>query len=657
MLTHPLSPICQQWLSKIKLGLELKQERFQKYADECYAFFNGPANYQFAKFQEEKTGQLGESMTTVPYFQITVNRLFEAVALYGPVLMHKYPQATVAPVQRPFADPNDPMEQAKVYCATMKEHYSNWLQKEAGKKEEGRFAITEAIIKGMGLLWVDMHRPPGSEVQYPKAEYRSVDDLVLDPDAKYRKSIQWIAMRHVEPVYLVEQKFNLPPGSLQGHYQSASSQVTAQAKQEVANGHPKGKSYDLIEYWDIYSKGGFGEKLAGSTAKMEVNTEALGQFCRIVVAKDVPYPLNLPSEMLTMGEVDENAIMEAVQWPIPFWMDGGWPYAELAFYRDSNSVWPISIAKNGLGYLKFINWCLSFLADKTAASSTTYVAMMADAAKEIRDQLLSSHSPYKVIEISQMTGQNINEIVSFLKAPDFDINIWKMVDEVSQRFDKATGLSELLYGMTTNSLRTATEAEVKQQNVSIRPDDMSATTDDWLSCTISKEVQAMCWKCGFEDLAPVLGEEQAYQFLTYLTQMPADSVVREYSYTVVAESSRRPNKEGRRKALQELGQVIGPTLQQFAMQGMTMPWNQFVSDLAKAYEVEAAGYLVPEFQPPQAEAKPDPLMLEDAKHQHKIEQTVLEQAHESEENELDRESAEQIASKRAAAKPKAAGTG
>ena len=205
----------------------------------------------------------------------------------------------------------------------------------------------------------------------------------------------------------------------------------------------------------------------------------LGDFCYLAIAKDIPYPLNFPSWALAESE-DEQ--FQRAQWPIPFWTDegagNGWPFAELHFYDKLNCVWPLSLIKPVIGEIRFVNWCMSFLADKTAASSTTYVARAKAAGAEIQNQLQGGLAPYTVIEISDLLGKAVSDVVSFLDSPSFNLDIWRMVSEVMEIIDKRTGLTELVYGMTGVQLRSAAEADIKNQNVAIRPDDMADRTED-----------------------------------------------------------------------------------------------------------------------------------------------------------------------------------
>ena len=262
---------------------------------------------------------------------------------------------------------------------------------------------------GMGLLQTVMYQPPGSDITYPCSKYLSCYDLVVDPDAKYWEDVQWIAILCEEPVYQVEDEYGLERGSLKGHLQSKESQAFSSVKGKGKNknktdGKTKDGSFDILRYWKLYSKCGIGDKLKGmkKDEDKEGELDFLGKFTFLALARGVPYPLNVPNEISKppvitpavaqamvmdptmpdpMQEYEQN-LLAAVEWPIPFWrIKDGWPITRLYFYDKPNSVWPISIIKPAIGYLRFINWGMSFLADKAAASSTTYIGMMKAAAQ------------------------------------------------------------------------------------------------------------------------------------------------------------------------------------------------------------------------------------------------------------------------------------
>lgn len=619
---HPLRALCDQWLAKIDASLRVRDERFGQYACEAEKFFDGNHNFMWDKeYSTGNGGFLDKAGGTLPTFRITVNKLFEAVALYGPSLYHQNPEVLVTPRQPPEVPPEalgidqqDPwgmqvyaelamqerlQQVVKKACAEVKQRYLNWLQYETDKKKQSRRAITEGVVCGLGLLYTEMYQPPFSKIKMPRSRYLSWHDYTVDPDADYYEDAQWIAVRHVHAVNKVEQRFGLTPGSLKGHMQSIDSQSTRRAKKEVNSNRPD-KSFDLIEYWEIFSKNGFGHRL--NTAKdlpasQTYNFDAFGDYCYIVVAKGIPFPLNMPTELLRHPETTPEDLFERSQWPIPFWYDassdGGWPVTRLMFYDKPKAIWPVGIFKPAIGELRFVNWCLSFLADKVAASCTTYVGVLKAAGVEIQKQLAGKNSPFTVLEISEVLNKaNINEVVSFLNAPNFSSDIWKMLAEVLELIDRRTGLTELIYGQTGTSMRSATEAQVKNQNLAIRPDDMAQSVESWLSETAVREMQAAHWFCEPQDVLPVVGQMGAMVWQKYIMEADVDAVVRDYDYRIEAGSARKPNKATKVAQLVEFGQYALPVLQQFASAGMVEPWNAFMRDYGKASDLDVSGYLL-----------------------------------------------------------------
>jgi hypothetical protein len=652
---HPLAPLCKQWLSLIKVAQEKKHREFGQFAEEAMKFYDGAHDFMWDvdKYATAPGGFLDkDSGTAMPTFRMTVNRLFEAVALFGPALFHKYPQVVVNAIEPPEISPEslgfDQADEAgmqqyqqimaeqaaeasrKKTMASLKQRYLNWLQVAANKKKEARESITETLIKGMGVLWTEMRRPRGSRIQYPASVHVSCDDIVKDPDAEYDHQVEWIARRCVHAVNRVEEKYGLPAGSLRGSMQSLESQSTAKGRKDAKSGKQDTTSYDLIEYWEIYSKNGMGDRLkgAGEGNKVKYDLSEFGDFCYLAVVKDVPYPLNMPTEMLERGDSEE--LFQAAQWPIPFWTDeecsNGWPYAELSFYHKPKSVWPISPVKPAIGELRFVNWCMSFLADKAAASCKTYMGVMKSAAEEIRRQIADSSGPFTIIEISEIVGQPIDEIVSMLSAPDMPDLVWKMATETLEFIDKRLGTTDLIYGLSSTQMRSAAEAQTRDANTQVRPDEMANRVEDWLSESAMKEAEAAIWMLTHDDVVPVLGELGAHIFETQIQTTDFDQIVRDFDYTIAAGSARKPNKAQRIASLNEFGQMFLPVASAMAESGQVGPYNAFIEDMCRALDLpEPQRYQIDQ---PQASQGPSPEEMDAQAKQQEMQQSA--QQHEQE---------------------------
>jgi hypothetical protein len=621
--THPMRNVVDAWLAKIELALKVRNELFGQYALEATQFFDGSHDFMWDKKYSNGPGGFLDKDASLPNFRITVNKLFEAVAQFGPALYAQNPNALVEAILPPEVppealgiDPNDPygmqeymqlaQQEAQRYatrqaCASVKSTYLNWIQRETDKKTEARRAITEALVAGVGYLETVLHTPPGSQMVMPKSRYLSWVDVVFDPDAAYFEDVQWMAIRRVQPVNKAERRFGYERGTLQGRYQSFDSQPSKRAKKE-AKQNRSGKSFDLLEYWEVFSKNGFGDLLFDDSAIPKLHAfdySVLGDYCYIVCARDVPHPLNVPSEVLAANDADD--LLQRTQWPVPFWYDdGGWPVSRLGFYEKPNCIWPISIFKPAIGELRFVNWCLSFLADKVAATCQTYVGILKEAGYEIQKQIAGKACPFTVVEIATALGKPLDQIVSFLQAPNFSIDIWNMIAQVLDLIDKRTGLTELIYGMTSTSMRSATEANVKNANVAVRPDDMAARTEDFLSEVEVREMQVARWFCEPQHVAPAVGQMGALLWQNYVLTDDVEQVVRGFDYRIEAGSARKPNKQNKIAQLTEFGQVIMPVLQQAVLAGQVEQWNAYVADIAKAMDLDPSRYMFP---PPDPEAQ------------------------------------------------------
>ena len=259
-----------------------------------------------------------------------------------------------------------------------------------------------------------------------------------------------------------------------------------------------GKTNDLVTYWEVYSKTGFGDRLKDADKNLRGKFDALGENCYIVVCDGVEHPLNISPDMLK-EDVDETGVPQAMfqsaQWPIPFWAEpGGWPCTILQWHGKPGYSYPISLIKPGIGELRFINFAMSFMATKIATSSQTLIGVAKAADSDIKAKILESDdSGFKIVEISEAIGRSVNDIITVFNLPGVPADLWNIVAAVTELFDRRVGLTELIYGMTRASFRSAAEATVKAEQISVRPDDMASILEDALSELARKEAFLARW--------------------------------------------------------------------------------------------------------------------------------------------------------------------
>ncbi len=629
-----LRSLATGWLKKIELSLKHKRP-FTEDGREAMSFFDGPHNWFWKDTYARH--EYGYNRTIAPpAFRMQVNRVFEAVKLFGSVIYHRNPVRTVTPAKYPFVSPEvvgvmddqsmmayqqaaqDTIQRTEVrkVAALLMERYLNYTPNELDLKTHSRRVVDEAIIKGMGVWWTEMVTLPGSDIGIVGSFADSVDNFTMDPDATEIEDITWCARRCTHPIDVVARQYGLDREQLKGHLDGAKpvgdggdAQIFSEDDQTY-KGRKAGKSNELVTYWKIWSKTGLGDRLKDTPKELIGTFDAVGDNCYIVVCEGIPYPLNMPPSALE-EQVDEATGMppgmfRAVQWPIPFWAEAnGWPFVHLDFHRKPGYVWPISHIKPGIGELRFLNFAMSFIAQRVATSCETLLGVSKAADQDIKDQILAqSEKGFKVVEISETLGRSVNDLISVFQLPEVSPELWRIVEAVAQQFDKRVGLTELAYAMSSSQIRSATEANVKAEQLSVRPDDMANRLEDAMSLLARREALAARWLLRPQDVDSIVGPLGAAAWAQHVASMDPASVAREFEYRVESGSARKPNKATRVEQMQAALQTLGPILQGLVPMGMVDPLNALISDWADSLDIDAKPYLLPPPPPPPAPPPP-----------------------------------------------------
>jgi hypothetical protein len=629
-----LRDLAAGWIKKVQLGLKHKRP-FSEDAREAMDFFDGPHNW-FWREQYAKGDQGYNRSISPPGFRMQVNRVFEAVKLFASVIYHRNPVRTVTSSEYPVVPPeavgaHTSPEVAQQYqmavqatiemdgnrklAADLLQRVLNYTPNELDLKTHSRRVVDEAIIKGAGVWWTELVTDEGSGRRMIGSFADTIDNLVLDPDATEIEDILWCARRCVHPIDVVARQYGLEreqlQGNLEGQNRPRGDQNADGATRFDEHGRSTarqvGKTNDLVTYWKIWSKTGMGDRLKDADPERRGMFDQHGDNCYLVVAEGVDFPLNLPPSMFEQPEAAEGIpepeppdLFSVTQWPIPYWAESnGWPFTMLAFHRKPGYVWPISHIKPGIPELRFLCWAFSFLAQRVATSCETLIGVSKAADQDIKDQILSqSEAGFKIVELSEMLGRSVNDVISVFQLPNVTSEIWGVIEAVTNMLDKRLGMTELIYGLTTSQMRSATEASVKSEQISVRPDDMAEVLENSMSILARREALACRWLLDSNDVAPILGPLGAYAWEQTVASMEPFEVAREYDYRVEAGSARKPNKATRIEQMQAAVQTLGPVLSGLIGAGVVEPFNALVSDWAESMDIDATPYLIPPPPPP-----------------------------------------------------------
>lgn len=558
-------PLATGWMGKLEAA-ERYRAKWKEIADECKMFFSRSASAMWDAAYQRK---FWKGMPT-PRFRMTLNKAFEFVALVGPNLMWDVPHRNVEP-KKPLEIPqeifgdvqNDPMAQMFQQQA-MQEHQQTMVQDKAlagllgawlnytprempdgGLIEQSYMATLDAMLTGRGCLWVRPYRMPEGRTTLTGAFREPPDRLLIDPDFNSLGEAKWISLKHIATTSDVEKRFKLPPGSMK-KAASLESMTSLAALPDDPNRNSEraaGQTNDRMVYYEIWSKTGCGCRLTGMDVSVKTHLEeTVGDYAYIVIAPNVPYPLNCPTELLRAG-ASTDQVRERFKWPIETWRDMSWPVRCLDFYPDTDHSWPIAPLAPGLGQLKFLNTMFSHVCNRIWSSSRDFIAI-AQAAFADLEKFFKEGEDQVLIPIKDAVGP-IRNSVDFLQQPQTNLDVWRIIEAVSESFDKAVGLTPVLYAMNPGDTqaRSAEETKAKAAAAGTRPEYMSKRVIEWQSNVAALE--AFCARLFItgQDVYPLLGSTGAMLWDKLVRSSDIEKVLRQFNYTVSASSIRRPNRD------------------------------------------------------------------------------------------------------------------
>jgi hypothetical protein len=632
--SNPLRQITATWLKKLKAAQDYKKS-FADDAKEASQFFDGEHNWMWKDGYSR--GERGyNSSIAPPAFRVQLNRVFELVEIFASVIYHRNPVRTVSVMGHPQLTPDafgmdgpagpegltadqqqllqvgmmeQQERQGRGIAAKLMEAYLNWSPVELDLKRQARRVVNEAMVKGMGVFWTEMtiidtsgdeSRPP---MRMVGSFYDSVDNLFIDPDFDNPDDMLWCAKKCVRPLLEVAATYGIPVEDLKKHLDKDEAKLGREPRGKRKN---QENTNELVTFYKIWSKCGMGDRLKDAPKENKGVFDSMGKYVYLVICEGVQYPLNIPPSVMD-EEVDPQlgvpqSLVARTSWPIPFYADpNGWPFTPLAFHWKSGYAWPISHIRPAIGELRLLNWAMSFLATRIATSCETMVAVQKAADQDLKDQILApSEGGFKIVELSELLGRRIEDVMSVFQFPQVTKDLWDIISAVSDLFAQRTGLTELAYGYTRSQFRSAAEANIKNENISVRPDNMANELEDTMSLLSRREALAARWLLEPQDVVPVLGPLGAAAWGQHVMQRDIVGLTRDFLYRVEAGSARKPNKATRVEQMQLAVQTLGPILSSLVGAGVVDPFNALIKDWADSLDIDPVPYLVPQPQPPAA---------------------------------------------------------
>jgi len=617
-------PIVDVWEGLLRRGREAKKI-FKERCDQVESFYSGGAGAMWdPAYMSRFMG--GPNAIQAPKFKITLNVAFEQIAILGPLLFWEMADRKVRPHRALQLDPsvlaagNPELEQYFSQLADQQasedarnemrarvlEHVLNYFQREqpgGGLSKHSELAVFEALLKGCGFLRTDDYKFPFSDRKLVGSFFVPSDDVLVDPDCRdpLWTSARWVAIRHVSKYFEVEEHFNLPPGSLRCYSQLSSSNSAYIMDSTNVPPRKQQVSKDCVEWYEIFSKAGIGNKLAGTKETIDPMFESArgDDYAYLCICPGCPYPLNVTSRDLVQPWATDEWFKEQTDWPTEYWRDNKWPVTMLSFYPHNGvSPWPEPPLAPALGELTILNILISAYVQQAYENRQQIIATMKGAIENLPQLLQSSVSPL-AIELQPELNRTVNEVVQFLKRPEINNDIPKTIEFVMMLLEKRTGLREEMYGGTSGANpRSATEYQGRLDTANIRPEHMQKKVAAWQSAVADSEVFCSYIHVSSRDIAEQLGPLGVATWDELVTNEAPEAILRGSKAFVEASAIRRPNKAKDSADLQAMQQYLIPVLQGYMAQtGNQLPMNGFIKAMGEAMEMDVSEFLFPEQQP------------------------------------------------------------
>jgi hypothetical protein len=323
---------------------------------------------------------------------------------------------------------------------------------------------------------------------------------------------------------------------------------------------------------------------------------SLSDFAYMVIAPGVPFPLNLPPEVLLDPERAEE-VQTRLNWPIPFHQASDpWPCSVLDFYPNAGNPWAASPLEGSLPLLIFLDHLYSFIMGRIRTTCRDIIVTNAALEDSLREALKSAVDQ----EIITIDGDlaEINRMINILDFKEVNGDYWKIVQAIERAFERASGMDPLLYGGGSGTqMRSAREADIREGHVTSRPNDFADMVEDWNSRIAHKEAIATRLlvpppyqlfgeePIGTEDGLDYSNSPLSLAWASLVNTEDPGEAASHMRYTVEAGSGRRKNRQAMIADANNLSNTLLPSLQAYASAtGDTAPFNAMLDILAETYE-------------------------------------------------------------------------
>jgi len=612
-----LQSIVDIWTKQIKFAKKARARTWEKVARKCERYANLRGAQIFLDTDDDAQEDLPFPDPRQRKHRPNILKFGEWVRMFLPWVMSRVPNRLVSPrnlalpptLAQYFQNPAEDVK--KTITAALLTHTGNYTASDAvfDLRGESRMAAQDALLLGRGVLWHEVIDTQDGEM--PAALYDSVWNLLLDGNADhYRHAAYAVRIRH-RRTWEIAAEFDIPRERLRSLVKTMPGNGGNMVWDEEPTGDNRAaweaeQDGDSLYYYEVYSRCGLGARLSVSMEEEDKARELLDgltEHAWLVVLPGLPYPANLPPEALETETPEQ--IQQRLRWPIELYGDYSdpWPFAILDYYH--RDLWPKPPLEDAIPLQGFIDLLYSFLMDQVRVTGRNIYLVWQGLEEGIREAILRGWSESVVPTERKM--ENLEKALHKVNFGEVNPDTWKILAAAESAFERSTGMQELAYGgEMSRQMRSAAEAEMRQANMLVRPQDLAECTEAWHGKVARKDGAAQRLVLR-EGVCRIVGEIPPSETGIYgpMTEHWAQFVATddpylatsEYEYTVEAGSGRRKNRAKQLEDIQSSAQVVLPLLwQEYQATGDPTRVNAWFYEWQMAREADPAAFVFPPLQ-------------------------------------------------------------
>ena len=596
-----LKSINDLWLARVKLALEYRRRVYDPVVSRLFRYYNTRQRYIFF----ESSPEPDDTPFALPprFHRVSIALVGQFVRVMLPYVHYKVPVRVVSPrydllrLQRAFLGQEYTDADRITKQCLLGQHLLNYAADDAtfNLRGEVRRITQEALICGRGVAWLEAVETPYGP--FPASFYVPQQNVVIDPDHDDIRDANYIARFRERPRWEVAEEFRIPIEKIPG----SGASFDATAVDYVAPKYDKTteETKDLCRYWEIYSRIGLGHRITDDAPlreKLEAASAAIGNHVYLACMPGMDWPLNLYPERQTAQS--ESETIRDLSWPMKVYGDHSdpWPCTFLDFYPDG--IYPKPPLEDALPLQSFLDFAYFFLMQRIRITSRSILMVPEDAANELVKALKTGYD-HEIVRLKERFPE-IGQMVHELQFNPVNRDVWTIISAIKQEWEESTGLSSLLRGGEgAKMMRSSAEAQIRQSNSQIRPDDLRDCVTAFHSAIARKELVAQRTLLKAPHVGYFFGEPTDQPIYGTMTQAWKDTMqidvqddtdawhaAQELTVTVEGSTGRRKNREKMLGDVLDSAQTMLPIFVQERHLGNPAPLNAYIRMWTDAVEVE-----------------------------------------------------------------------